>query len=132
MPESAFIGAFEHNPLPFIAAALCALMALLMAVVALVLALGKRGAVARVVSLVALGASLFTLLPGVVGWQVGRSSTDLALEAPGLTPVDRERMRRFGYSEALYPLYFALGAFALPLLLGGAGVVLSLERKPDD
>jgi hypothetical protein len=118
--------AFRSNPIYFVAVAFQALGALVIGLIGLLSALRSKGALLSVFATILAFSSVAV---GAFGTVMGRVHVDAAVATPGLSPRDRDRIRDFGYAEALANTSFA-AIVALPgLALGIAGIFIARQRR---
>lgn len=125
--EPSFVEAFKENPFPFASALFFGALGLTLALVALVLVI-KRSRTGLLVGVVAASVGLVAILSGVGGWFSMRSRAFAAVEAPGLSARDRERIITYANGEAAFPLVFG-GVMGMLPLLGGVGCAVMARAR---
>lgn len=110
---------------------LASLLASTVGLVASVLSLARLRA-AKVIAGVAFVVALSPLFLGVLGMFYGRSLVDTVVGMESIDPAQKVRIREQGYKEAGGCVSVGLGLTALPVLLAGSAVVITLAfpKKP--
>jgi hypothetical protein len=129
-PAPTYLEAFKENPIWFGLSILSASAALVLLLVALVLTIKKARTGGLVAGILAACLGLGAIGSGAVGRSIGRSHTDAAATAAGLTAHDRARIVAYGYAESGLNLTFGLAVGLLPVLGGLALAAAAAGSRP--
>jgi hypothetical protein len=119
-----FIEAFKEDPFFLALAILVSAPGCLAGVIGL--ALSKRRAAGLALGVVAIACGLIAIGTVVAGTRIGRSHTLAAVSAPGLSPIDRNRIIDYGNLIAEKQLEGGVVISAVPSLLGVVAIVLAI------
>lgn len=129
--EPSLLDAVKHNPTFFLLTIMVGSPSFVAGLAGLVSAL-RKGQHGRLLGVLSIGGAALALALSVAGWRLARASVEGAPSFPGLNDAEKTALADGGYAEALFTLWFGLGAAVPLLLLGAAAIVISRPTTSAD